>query len=118
MKTISVPRKGSYANPKVSVPHLLVENNGDVVEVDDDMASRMCAEHGATQADPVVEDDSDFDETEDDDSSDDAVEALADAHGRKILIAACKQKGLDVTGNKTDLAARLVEAGVTEITTE
>ena len=117
MKSIKITKAGTYADPIVSLPHLTVKE-GDVVEVREQMADIMCGEyHAAELIDESVEETSD-DETEGEDKTDDPSQALVDAHGKKVLAAACAEADLDTDGNKTELATRLVESGITEIVTE
>ena len=103
MAKIKVTKSGLYANPVVSVPHLDVKK-GEIETVSDAMAARMCE-------DGVAE----LYEGEAADSNEAAVETLADDNSKNGLIAACEDKELDVSGTKKDLAARLVDAGVTEL---
>ena len=120
MKSIKITKAGTYADPKVSLPHLVVKE-GDVVPVREQMADIMCGEyHAAELIDESVEETSDTpdDETEGEDQTDDPIQALVDAHGKKVLAAACAEADLDTDGNKTELATRLVESGITEIVTE
>lgn len=105
MANIKVTKGGKYANPVVSIPHLEVKE-GEIVSVSDAMAARMCGNGVAEMY-----------EGEATNTNDASIEALVDDYGKPDLVAACEAAKLDASGTKTELATRLVDAGIIEIKT-
>lgn len=117
MKNVLITKTETYANPVVSLPHTYVVKDK-VFELDDAVADRIVELGGGEivdSAEDVVAHESRDEIDTTGGWSGDLAAKLVENHKSKELKAACEQKGLDTDGNKTDLAKRLISAGITEI---
>ena len=120
MKILEITKTDTYAHPSVGQPHISVKK-GETIELEDSVADIILSYGGGRIADSVDSPDrtiTDEDDKEGSGWAGDVAEAMAESNKAKVLKAACIENNLDATGNKTELANRLVSAGVTEINVE
>jgi len=111
MKTIKLSFNEIYANVTPDLPHFK-SVKGQVVELEDGLADVILnrkPEPGGVIYTPKKNEEIDTHV----DHHPDALQ-MADDNTKAILVDACAKLKLDVTGNKPDLAKRLVDSGITQ----
>lgn len=120
MKILEITKTDTYAHPSVGQPHISVKE-GETIELENSVADIILSYKGGRIADPLDSPDRtvvDEDDKENSGWAGDVVEVMIESNTAKVLKAACIENNLDDSGNKKELAARLVSAGITEINIE
>lgn len=116
MKTLKITKSDTYAHPHPHRDHISVKK-GEVVSLEDAVADRIIGHGGGELTDEAP----DKTQAPDPDGGEnsawvgDVAAAMAKNHSAVELQEACGKRELDTKGNKSVLATRLVDAGVTSL---
>lgn len=116
MKTIKITISELYANVTPDLPHFKAEE-GRVVELEDGLANLILNRRPEPGGEIYTPEEDDGDDDIDIDKHVDIhpdVLRMSDDNNKATLVEVCKQLNLDVTGNKSDLAQRLIDNEVTQ----
>jgi len=111
MKTIKITISETYANVTPDLPHFKAEE-GKVVELEDGLADVILNRRPVPGGEIYIPKKNEDIDTHVDHHPD-ALQMAAD-NTKSFLVDACTKLNLDVTGNKPDLAKRLVDSGITQ----